>query len=315
MKILLVRNDNIGDLICTTPAIEALKKKYPSYSIDIVVNSYNYSAIEQNPFINKIYCYTKPKHVTGFINKLIAGIKKLKIILKIRKEKYDVVIVLRRKYSKSAELFSKITNAKYKIGAKNIKGKDGFNIYVDIKEKQHEVEFCFDCLDFFGVKNNEEKTFFYINKELENKYLLFKDFYCFHVSARMKNNQLSEDKISEILEKLDKNNIILTAEPKDYAMADNLSKKFKIKFVKTSSFIDLGALFKNLKFVITLEGGAMHLAPAVGTKTIALFGQSEISRWYPWGYENLVIQDSSKVANNIKVEDILELLNKEHLNG
>jgi heptosyltransferase III len=60
-KILLVRNDNVGDLICTTPAIEALRKKYPNNQIDIVVNSYNYDAIHNNPFVNKIYCYTKPK--------------------------------------------------------------------------------------------------------------------------------------------------------------------------------------------------------------------------------------------------------------
>ncbi len=49
-KILLVRNDNIGDLICTTPVVEALRKKYPQSQIDIVVNSYNYCAIVNNPF-------------------------------------------------------------------------------------------------------------------------------------------------------------------------------------------------------------------------------------------------------------------------
>jgi heptosyltransferase-3 len=53
MKILLVRNDNIGDLICTTPAIEALRKKYPKAQIDIVVNSYNFVAINNNPFSKK----------------------------------------------------------------------------------------------------------------------------------------------------------------------------------------------------------------------------------------------------------------------
>ncbi|HDX6325756.1 TPA: lipopolysaccharide heptosyltransferase family protein, partial [Campylobacter fetus subsp. venerealis] len=39
MKILLIRNDNIGDLICTTPAIEALRKHFRNDQIDIVVNS------------------------------------------------------------------------------------------------------------------------------------------------------------------------------------------------------------------------------------------------------------------------------------
>lgn len=311
MKILLVRNDNIGDLICTTPAIEALKKKYPSYQIDIVVNSYNYSAIYKNPFINKVYCYTKPKHVIGFMKKIVAGIKKLRMILEIRSEKYDAVVVLRRKYSKSAELFSKVTNAKYKIGAKNKNGRDNFNIYVDIKEKQHEVEFCYDCLNFFDVKNNNEKTSFYIDNELIDKYSNFKEFYCLHISARMKNNQLSDEKLVKILENINKNNLILTAEPKDYNLADKLSKRFNIQFVKTSSFVDLGALFKNLKLVLTLEGGAMHLSPAVGTKTIALFGQSEIDRWYPWGYKNLVIQDKTKIAENIEIFDIINFINKE----
>jgi len=62
MKVLLVRNDNLGDLICTTPAIEALRKKYSKAKIDIVVNSYNYLGIRNNPFVDKIYIYTKPEH-------------------------------------------------------------------------------------------------------------------------------------------------------------------------------------------------------------------------------------------------------------
>ena len=55
MKILLVRNDNIGDLINTTPAITALRKYYPSAQIDILVNTENQSAIFNNPAINQIY--------------------------------------------------------------------------------------------------------------------------------------------------------------------------------------------------------------------------------------------------------------------
>ncbi|MRJ06235.1 MAG: heptosyltransferase, partial [Epsilonproteobacteria bacterium] len=38
MKILLVRNDRLGNLICTTPVIEALRRHYPTAQIDIVVN-------------------------------------------------------------------------------------------------------------------------------------------------------------------------------------------------------------------------------------------------------------------------------------
>jgi heptosyltransferase III len=313
VKILLVRNDNIGDLICSTPAIEAFKKKYPQYQIDIVVNSYNYDAIYKNNYIDKIYCYTKSKHIKSIFGKVKALIHKFKIIIDIRKEKYDAVVVLRRGYSKSAELFSRITGAKYKIGTKNNNGKDYYNIYIEVKEGQHEVEFCYDALNFFNVENNNENTSFYIDEKNEGKYLKYKHYNCFHISARMENNKIGEDKLNEILEKIDKKKLILTSEPSDYELAEYLATKFDIEFVKTKSFIDLGALFKNLDFVISLEGGAMHLASAVGTKIVTLFGQSDINRWYPWGYKNLVIQDDSRIANNIDVNKLLILLKEKDL--
>ncbi|MGP2657899.1 glycosyltransferase family 9 protein [Malaciobacter sp. WC5094] len=298
-KILLVRNDNIGDLICTTPSIEALRKKYPSAQIDIVVNSYNFEAINNNKFVDKIYCYTKPKHKKGFLEKLKAGIGKLKILIDIKKEKYDAVIVLRSDYSKSAELFSKITNAKYKVGVKNKRGKDDFNLYVDFDGNMNEVDFCYSCLDFFGVKKDYEKTTFYIPSNMINSHLKYYGYSAFHISARMKNNQMSFNKLVDIVNSLPSDKFIITAEPKDYKIAKMISKMCNIEFKKTTSFLDLGALFCNLKLLVTLEGGAMHLAPAVGLKTIALFGVSPLERWFPWGYKELVIQDKSLIAENI----------------
>lgn len=306
-KILLVRNDNIGDLICTTPAIEALRKKYPNNQIDIVVNSYNYDAIYKNPFVNKIYCYTKPKHKTGIINKIKAGLGKLKILINIKKEDYNVVIIFRSGYSKSAELFANITNAQYKVGVKNLKGKDNFNLYAILQENMHEVEFCYECLREFGIEKKNEKTIFFIHDKKVEKYKQYAQSIVFHISARMKNNQISYNKLKEIITSLDEK-IYITAEPKDFHMAKQLEQQTNAIFVQTTSFLDLGAFIKNAKLFFTLEGGAMHLAPAIGIKTIALFGQSSIDKWYPWGYKNLVVQDESKNAENINNTLIVKII-------
>ena len=91
LKILLIRNDNIGDLVCTTPAIEAIRKKYPDSKIDIVVNSLNSFVVKNNPFLDRIYIYTKTKHKNKFLDKVIAFLKKGKILYEIKKEKYDIV--------------------------------------------------------------------------------------------------------------------------------------------------------------------------------------------------------------------------------
>ncbi|AZV47380.1 heptosyltransferase [Nautilia sp. PV-1] len=297
MKILLIRNDNLGDLICTTPAIEGLRKKYPNAQIDIVVNSYNFLGIRNNPFVDNIYVYTKPKHVNGVGEKLKALFGKIKIFNGIRKEKYDVSVVFRSEYSPSTEQFSNISKAKMRIGVKDKKKRDKFTHHIEFRNN-HEVEFCFDCLKPLNVEYNGEKTRFFIPKEMKKKYEDFKDIVVFHISARMKNNQMSFEKLKDIFAKLDKE-IYITAEPKDFETAKKLEKETKVIFKKTDSFLDLGAFISRAKLFVTLEGGAMHLAPAIEVKTIALFGISDINRWHPWGYKDLVLQDKSKIAENI----------------
>ena len=309
-KILLVRNDNVGDLICTTPAIEALRKKYPNNQIDIVVNSYNYDAIYKNPFINTIYCYTKPKHKKSIIDKIKAGLEKLKILLDIRKEKYDVVIVFRGGYSKSAELFAKITNASYKVGVKNLKGNDSFNLHIETIPNQNEVLFCFDCLKEFGIKYNGESTYYYIDNDLSDKYKEYSNYILFHISSRIKENKYDKEKFKQVFDKLEGYQILISAEPDNFESAVWLEQNTKAKFIKTSSLQDLGGLIKNVKLFITLDGGAMHLAPAVGTKTISISGKTNMDKWYPWGFKDLVIQDISKIANNIATHMIIEKIKR-----
>jgi len=299
-KILLVRNDNIGDLICTTPAIEALRKTYPHNQIDIVVNSYNFSAIDHNPFVNKIYCYTKPKHKKQLCDKIKAGLGKLKILLEIRQEKYDVVIVFRSDYSKAAQLFSKVTKAPHKVGVKAPKGKDDFNIYVPVDQAKHEIEFCFDCLKEFGVTYNEEKTFFYIPDSFIQKNAQFANQILFHISSRKQENKYTIEKFVQIMNALKNEKIIVTAEPDNFEEAKELAQKTHAEFIQTSSLLDLAGIIKHVKLFVTLDGGAMHIAPALGTKTIAISGQTNMNKWYPWGYKDLVLQDESKIANNIE---------------
>lgn len=310
-KILLVRNDNIGDLICTTPAIEALRKKYPKNQIDIVVNSYNYSAIDQNPFVDTIYCYTKPKHKKRFLDKIKAGLGKLKILLDIKKEKYDIVVILRSDYSKSAELFSRITSAQYKVGVKNSKGKDDFNIYTPVDNSKHEVEFCFDCLKEFGVTYTNENLFFYVSQQVIDKYKKFQDYILFHISSRKQENKYDIQNFEQVIQNLKTKKIIISAEPDDFEKAKQLAQKTNTTFVQTSSLLDLAGLIKNVKLFVTLDGGAMHIAPALGVKTIAISGETNMNKWYPWGYKELVIQDKSKIANNNKAHLVLEKILKE----
>ncbi|MDP3112552.1 MAG: glycosyltransferase family 9 protein, partial [Thermodesulfovibrionales bacterium] len=113
-KILFIRRDNIGDLVCTTPAIHAVRNQYPNAKIGILVNTYNVDAIRNNPDINEIYTYEKAKHAPEK-NKISVWLNNLKVLRKIRKEKYDVAIGC-GSYSPRLARYTFITGAKKRIG-------------------------------------------------------------------------------------------------------------------------------------------------------------------------------------------------------
>lgn len=305
MKILLIRNDNIGDLICTTPAIEALRKAYPSAQIDIVVNSLNAPVVQNNPFLNRVFIYTKPKHVRKFSQKIGAFFKKAKICLKIALSGYDVAVIFRSSYSSSASLFAKISRAKTIIGV----GKKGFiNEKVEF-ENEHEVMFCFKLLAPLGVKFSGEKTLFMAQNPRDD----FRDFVFFHISSRVRENALSEDKILQIIEFLKSKfkRVLITAENSEFG--DRISQISGAQYLKTANFSELADFLSTARALITLDGGVAHLGPALGIKTIAIFGKTAQNRWAPTyaRAKCVVLQDESFLAENVKNEEIFNAIKKE----
>ena len=62
-RILVVRRDNIGDLVCTTPLISALRTRFPDAWLGALVNSYNAPVLAGNGDLSKVFAYTKLKHL------------------------------------------------------------------------------------------------------------------------------------------------------------------------------------------------------------------------------------------------------------
>ena len=57
VKILFIRRDNIGDLICTTPALRAVRGAFPHARIGVLANTYNTDALLGNPDVDDVFVY------------------------------------------------------------------------------------------------------------------------------------------------------------------------------------------------------------------------------------------------------------------
>ena len=87
MRILLTRTDRIGDVVLSTPAIKAVRDKYPDAYIAFMTRPYAKDIVEGNPYLDEVIIYDK----YGKHSSLLSTIK---FALGLRKKKFDLAIIL-----------------------------------------------------------------------------------------------------------------------------------------------------------------------------------------------------------------------------
>jgi ADP-heptose:LPS heptosyltransferase len=318
VKILLIRNDNIGDIILTTPLFEAIKKKYPTSYLAVMCAGYSKEPLLEHPFIDKLYIYEKSKHHKGFLKKIKCWLGQIKTMLEIRAEKFDFAIGIRSSFSRSNAdlvLFSGAKNRVVRLPNSN-KKPFGFNFFIDETANKHEVERSFDCLKPLDVFNNNEKPLIFIPDDIKKSFLAQlqsikyapKEYLIFHITARIEPDKWSVAKWLELATKLSfEYKIIITGAPN--SEESNTAKEFcrnqpNVYFLDTPNLKYLGYAISEAKLYIAVNGGAMHLGAAMGTPTLALLGDFILNEWYPYGCEYRYLQPTSFYCQDIEVDEV-----------
>src|SRR5690606_25213135 len=108
MKILVIQQKMIGDVLTSTIICESLKKELPDCEIHYMIHPNTLAVVEQHPYIDKLVVFD-PKILKGFL-KIIAFGQSLK------SEKYDVVIDAYGKWE--SVLVSYFSGSSIRIGFK-----------------------------------------------------------------------------------------------------------------------------------------------------------------------------------------------------
>lgn len=309
-----------------------MRNKFPGARIDVLVNSYNADVLANNADIDTIYIYEKEKHFKDR-NRLSTWLKNLKLLLKIRKQRYDVAIGC-GSYSPTLEKYTFLTGAKVRMGY--LKKEQWFSFYnegiVPISENVHEVVKIFNLIKPLGIEAEPGELVLVPNCLEQTK---FKDFKIANyentgrpslavaISARIKKNKWPIEKFIALIDKLlNQNNVnvlLLWAPgsvhnptfPGDDEAADIIIRRFNEK-VKGYPTLTLGALVAAISLsdvVITLDTGSLHIASALKKPTIALMTKGKAQSWYPWKTDNIVLTSEGSVEN-ISVDDVLDAVNK-----
>ncbi len=116
-NILIIRRDNIGDLVCTTPLIEGVKTAYPDANLYLLINKVSQDVVKNNPHLTKVFVYKKAKHKAKNETTLGVYFERLMIFLQLRKIKFDAAILANPVPCKYSLRLAKMAGVKNIIGA------------------------------------------------------------------------------------------------------------------------------------------------------------------------------------------------------
>lgn len=280
MKILIIQTAFLGDVILSLPLVQVLKDKMPDCLIDYLCIPKTQEILRNNPFIDNIILYDKHSEDKG-----LHGLKK--ITNEIKKNEYDVIISVQR--------FLRSTLIANRSGAKKTISYDSSTLsflYTDKVEykRKHEILRVLDLLSPLGINDLPliKPELFPSEKDKDEVRRIFKglgvsgkkDLICIAPGSVWFTKRFPKDKFVMLLDMMDceKVKVALIGGRDDEKLCDYIISKTNhnevYNFAGKLSILQSAELIKNSALLITNDSAPMHLANAVSTKAIALFGST-----------------------------------------
>ncbi len=279
-NILVIQSHLIGDLIMATPLLNALRKSYPNAKIILLANKFADDLIKGATFVDEIitmnflwstYDYSF-KNIKDFIKK----------ILQLRKRKIEIAI--------DAQIDIRNAMLMFLIGAKRRLGyalTGGSSFLTDNPEFPKDIsnllEARLSVLRCLGIECEDKNTFLPLNQDCLNfvdTFLLKKNIdrdklIGIHPGASKKEKLWSAKKFADIIQYLQLKgfHIVLIMGPHDDEIIKEIQQEVgKALLIFKSSLSYVVAFISRCKLLICLDSASVHIASAVGTHSIALYG-------------------------------------------
>ena len=333
-KVLIVRLRSIGDTVLTTPSLISLREFLPHAQIDIVLEDWVAPVLDGFEYVDNVLMVSRDTK------------DRVKLAHQLRKEKYDVALNMHG--GTTATFFVRASGAKHRIGYSNYRYSFLYNHRLTSasgfwgKEKTHSAEQQMALLGFVGVPVKEtQKTKLAVTEDslisLETKLSAValgrrtSKFALVHPAAAFESKQWAPEKFARVAEFVDSKGIrtIAIATKQERAVLDSLENSAKIPIITLDdlSLQEITALASKAKVFVGNDSGIAHIATAVQTPSVVIFGSSNRDHWHPWTdapnemvYEKMPCQpcaghvckkfDEPKCILGVKTEQVLEAIGR-----
>ncbi|RKY38543.1 MAG: hypothetical protein DRP75_04300 [Candidatus Omnitrophota bacterium] len=295
-KIVVFRTDRLGDVLLSIPAIRALSERFPSSKISVVLQPSYTSLLEGSSEVDEIIPYRKTFK------------ENLDLILKLRRERYDLAVILNPK--KRTHIIAFLSGIPYRVGYRR---KWGFLLNYKIEDKKyegkkHEIEYNLDIVRSLGadtkdkslrikIKEEDERFIDFLLREskIEKKRLV-----AMHPTSSCPSKRWPIERFAEVGRRLEsicpQVQIVLIGGEEEKELREKIERLFSpfaLNLIGKLHLGQLSALFKRCSLLISTDSGPVHLATAVGLGCVVIFGRNlpglSPVRWGPRGEKDLVL--------------------------
>ncbi len=281
-SILFIRPGGIGDAVLLAPVIQTLKHSLPGTSIDVLAESRNAEIFALCPGVDNIYRYDRPHDLMTVLQK-----------------KYDVVIDSEQWHKLSA-VVARLTGAPVSIGYATNSRMKLFTVRVSYSHSDYEVISFLNLITPIkpGLSVDIQKPFLNVKSDvlLKVKSLLSvssSKIITIFPGASIEERRWGTDNFHHVAKLLNEKGygISIVGGKNDRKSGDQIVRGLHNAFNLCGIFSlpETAAVLKLSALLITGDSGIMHLAFALGTPTLSLFGPGIEKKWAPQGADHIVI--------------------------
>ena len=287
----------IGDMILLTPALRALKCAYPESYLALMARPLVADLMETCPYLDEVIIDTKGQG-DGRAKSL------WQIVKQIRRGRFDLAVVLHPTSLRNA-LISFLARVPLRIGS-NVSGR-GILLSQSCPDDTnlHEVARYLRVLQLINIDEPASDLEFWhtdadrrvVHQLLSACNVLPEDrIIGINLGTTWRTKSWSLDRFADVIAGIQnrfEGAAVLTGSSSEIGLGKALQKMVKAKVINLigkTTVLQLGALIERCNLYLTCDSGPMHIAAAVGTPTIALFGPTAPERHRPYGKGHHVIE-------------------------
>jgi predicted lipopolysaccharide heptosyltransferase III len=333
-SILLIQLGDIGDVVLTTPTIRALKENNPSGEIFVLLRSFAMELLEGCPWVDGVISLNKEerkfREKMAYQKDFLSG---------LRSKKFELAIDLRAGIR--GAFLSYISGARLRVGRYRGDGKLWRNrLFTHLIKPENELHqysalHSLNILAPFKLKIKNTFPELNVTKQRERsaadilrkeKVTFDRQIIALHPFSRWRYKEWSIKNYIKLINYIGskyKVSLLITGSIDERDRASKIANSCKINvhnLAGKTSLGELAAILKKCSLLIGIDSASMHIAAAVGTPTITIFGPSSPVNWAPRGRQHKIITKDfpcvpcrQKGCNNSEVSRCLDELSVEEV--